>query len=146
MRQKLWHEEASWIWASGYDDTSREGKICLFRRLFTLPDAQKDACELKVSADTRYRLFVNGTSVSIGPCKSFPGRWYYETVDIQPYLRQGPNVISAQVLRFSDKHAGSLSLMRTALPGLIVHCTVQVSVIMSGPASLAVWSLSRSIK
>lgn len=125
MRQKLWHEEASWIWASGYDDTSREGKICLFRRLFTLPDAQKDACELKVSADTRYRLFVNGTSVSIGPCKSFPGRWYYETVDIQPYLRQGPNVISAQVLRFSDKHAGSLSLMRTALPGLIVHCTVQ---------------------
>ncbi|KXJ85636.1 Six-hairpin glycosidase-like protein [Microdochium bolleyi] len=125
MRVSPWYESARWIWVPDYDDTSPEGKICLFRRAFELAAGQHEPCILKVSADTRYELHVNDVRVSVGPCKSYPGRWYYETLNIQPFLRQGPNVISVRVLRFSDKHAGSLSLMRTSLPGLIVHCDVQ---------------------
>jgi hypothetical protein len=127
MRQPHWYESANWIWVADYNDTSAEGKVCLFRREFVLSAAQTEPCLLQVSADTRYRLYVNNIRASIGPCKSYPERWYYETVDIQPYLRVGTNVITATVLRFSDKHPGSLSFARTALPGLIVHCEVQVS-------------------
>jgi hypothetical protein len=127
MRQSPWYESANWIWVADYDDTSAEGKLCLFRRRFQLSEAQTEPCLLRVSADTRYRLYVNNIGVSIGPCKSYPEKWYYETVDIQPFLRKGANTITATVLRFSDKHVGSLSLSRTALPGLIVYCEVQVS-------------------
>ncbi|KAK0383022.1 hypothetical protein NLU13_8938 [Sarocladium strictum] len=125
QRQPSWWEAANWVWVSDFDDTRPEGQTCLFRRRFVLEAPQTEPCPLRVSADTRYRLYVNNVSISVGPCKSHPGRWYYETVDIQPYLRRGANVIGAVVLRFSDKHAGSLSLMRTSLPGLIVHCEVQ---------------------
>jgi len=126
MRQPPWWQSANWIWVTGFNDTNPEGQTCLFRRQFVLAAQQTEPCPLRVSADTRYRLYVNNVSVSVGPCKSHPGRWYYETVDIQPYLVQGVNVIGAVVLRFSDRHVGSLSLMRTVLPGLIVHCEVQV--------------------
>ncbi|KAL2214694.1 Six-hairpin glycosidase [Sarocladium strictum] len=125
MRQPPWWQSANWIWVTGFNDTNPEGQTCLFRRQFVLAAQQTEPCSLRVSADTRYRLYVNNVSVSVGPCKSHPGRWYYETVDIQPYLVQGVNVIGAVVLRFSDRHVGSLSLMRTVLPGLIVHCEVQ---------------------
>jgi alpha-L-rhamnosidase len=50
-----------------------------------------------VSADNRYRLFVNGTSVSSGPQRSDVAHWKFETVDIAPQLRAGRNVIAAVV-------------------------------------------------
>lgn len=121
MPSRKWHDEACWIWAQGYDDTSPEGKITLFKRDFKIQDLPVLPTVIRVSADTRYCLYVNGVRVSVGPCKSYPERWYFETVNIRPFLRPGENVLSAKVLRFSDKHPGSLSLTRTANPGLIVH-------------------------
>jgi alpha-L-rhamnosidase len=118
--------EAKWIWIPGYDDTSPEGQIVLFRRTFNLSRQRIDPVFLKISADTRYRLFVNGHSVSFGPCKSYPGRWYYETVNISDQLHEGLNSISARVLRFSSAHPGSFSLSRGPFPGLIVDCSIEV--------------------
>jgi alpha-L-rhamnosidase len=57
-----------------------------------------------VSADNRYRLYVNGTDVaylydrvSSGPQRSDVTHWRYETVDLAPHLRRGRNVIAAVV-------------------------------------------------
>jgi hypothetical protein len=57
-----------------------------------------------VSADNRYRLYVNGGDVaylydrvSSGPQRSDVTHWRYETVDIAPHLRPGRNVIAAVV-------------------------------------------------
>ena len=50
-----------------------------------------------VSADNRYRLFVNGAQVSSGPQRSDVTHWRYETVDLTPHLRAGRNVIAALV-------------------------------------------------
>ena len=50
-----------------------------------------------VSADNRYRLFVNGQPVSSGPQRSDLMHWRYETVDLAPYLHQGRNVLAALV-------------------------------------------------
>lgn len=119
-------EEAKWIWVPDFDDTIDPGQFVLFRKPFNLDEVPTQECLLHVSADTRYRLFLNGQSVSFGPCKSYPTRWYYETVDIGPFLIKGENVLSAKVLRFSPSHPGGLSMTRTALPGLIVHCKINV--------------------
>jgi hypothetical protein len=50
-----------------------------------------------VSADNRYRLYVNGTQVSSGPQRSDVNHWRYETLDLAPHLRSGRNVVAAVV-------------------------------------------------
>ena len=50
-----------------------------------------------VSADNRYRLYVNGASVATGPQRADVAHWRYETVDLAPHLRIGRNVIAAVV-------------------------------------------------
>jgi len=55
---------------------------------------------IHVSADNRYYLLVNGKSVSRGPCRGDLNRWFFETVDIAPFLHAGENVIAAIVWNF----------------------------------------------
>ena len=50
-----------------------------------------------VSADNRYRLYVNGEQVASGPQRSDVTHWKYETVDLAPRLRAGRNVVAAIV-------------------------------------------------
>ena len=67
-----------------------------FRRVFEL-NATPSSFVVHVSADNRYRLYVNGQQVSSGPQRSDVMHWRYETVDLAPQLRAGRNVIAALV-------------------------------------------------
>ena len=127
MSSSSWKDEAQWIWVPDFDDNVDSGKFVLFRKVFHLRTANVPNGIIKVSGDTRYRLFVNGKSVSFGPCKSYPSRWYYETVDISTFLVEGENVLSAKVLRFSNNTAGNSSMMRAHIPGFFLHGTIDVS-------------------
>jgi hypothetical protein len=50
-----------------------------------------------VSADNRYKLFVNDSLVSLGPARGDVAHWKYATIDLAPYLRPGGNCIAAMV-------------------------------------------------
>jgi hypothetical protein len=105
-----------WIWASDwtYAD-SEKPKIVLFRKVVKIKkDGQN--CLVNISADSRYRLFVNGVSVCAGPCKGDANVWYYETVDLSEYLVDGENVITASVLRYPTDGGYNVSVWRTPLP------------------------------
>jgi alpha-L-rhamnosidase len=114
--------KAQWIWLPGFEDSDVDvpGRFVLFRKTVELATKPPGPCLIHVSADTRYRLFVNSKSVAFGPCKSYPSRWYYETVDIAEHLTVGTNVITARVLRFFPDQIGSTSLMRANVPGFIL--------------------------
>ena len=51
-----------------------------------------------ISANSRYRLWVNGQPVLSGPCRSSGFVRYFDTVELGSYLQPGQNVIAAQVL------------------------------------------------
>lgn len=119
-------EKCKWIWTANYDDSAAHGQFVLFRKCFTLAQTPVSENLLYVSADTRYRLYLNGESISFGPAKSYLSRWYYDTVNITPYLKPGVNVLAAKVLRFSSSHDGCVSMIRSALPGLILSCEIEV--------------------
>lgn len=119
-------DKCQWIWKPGYDDAALQGQFVLFRKKFTLSQVPASESLLHVSADTRYRLFLNGESISFGPAKSYLSQWYYDTINITPHLKSGVNVLAAKVLRFSNAHDGCVSMIRSALPGLIVGCKVEV--------------------
>ena len=52
---------------------------------------QPASLKAAITANSRYRLWVNGHPVLSGPCKGDRYRHYYENIDLSDYLRQGIN-------------------------------------------------------
>ncbi|HEX4373434.1 MAG TPA: alpha-L-rhamnosidase N-terminal domain-containing protein, partial [Puia sp.] len=72
-----------------------------FRKTFSL-DEKPSSFIINISADNRYRLFVNGKSVCTGPARSDLANWNFETVDVSSYLQKGNNIIAATVWNFAE--------------------------------------------
>jgi len=85
---------ASWITAPGAADS--EVGLFLFRKKVDLASVPS-SFEVHLSADNRYKLYVNEQLVSVGPAWGDIKHWNYETVDLAPYLRPGQNIIAAKV-------------------------------------------------
>jgi len=84
-----------------------------FRRSFNLQEKPASFI-VHVSADNRYRLFVNGTAISAGPARGDLPHWRFETVDIAPYLHSGKNVLAAQVWNFAEYAPVAQMMYKTA--------------------------------
>ncbi|MEY3433113.1 MAG: hypothetical protein RL131_1049, partial [Bacteroidota bacterium] len=85
---------ASWI--SCPEAPQRDYGVYHFRKQFKIDTLKKNFI-VHVSADNRYRLFVNGTAVCSGPARGDLYNWYFETIDIAPYLKEGQNTVAALV-------------------------------------------------
>ena len=85
---------ASWVASAGAPGDSFT--VFHARRAFHLPRVPAHFV-VHVSADNRYRLYVNGVQVSSGPQRSDVTHWRYETIDLAPKLHAGRNVIAALV-------------------------------------------------
>jgi len=67
---------------------------------------------IHITADNRYSLFVNGESVCSGPARGDLSQWYYETIDIKPFLKYGTNLIAVIVWNMGEfKPVAQISLM-----------------------------------
>ncbi|KAE9379664.1 glycoside hydrolase family 78 protein [Stipitochalara longipes BDJ] len=119
--------QANWIWASDWIDSSKRntaGRIVRFRREFSIPSTATHAL-LHFSADTRYKLYVNGVRIAVGPARSSLLIWYYDSLDITPYLRSGNNEIQFEVLRYFASSRSAMPFERTTHPGLTVVGSVK---------------------
>ena len=77
-------------------ESSREFSRCMFRRTFDVEVLPAEA-PTRISADSRYVLWVNGQEVGRGPARSQPYRQRYDSYDLAPYLSAGRNVIAVLV-------------------------------------------------
>ena len=100
--------QASWIWTPGLagDQTA------MFRKEITLDDVPAQVSAW-MTADSVYRLYINGRLVSRGPVdigydytvaaekrdinEVSTKRWFYDHRDLTPYFTKGRNVITAEV-------------------------------------------------
>ena len=72
-----------------------------------------------ISANCRYKLWCNGIFVNLGPAKGDDRVWYYDTLDLAPYLQAGGNVLAVQVLYYpAGASFGNHSLFRAGRSGL----------------------------
>lgn len=92
--QPVHNWSANWIAMPG--QTGTEYGIYYFRKNITL-DVTPSTFKVYVSADNRYKLYVNEQLVSSGPARGDMYSWYYEIVDLAPYLKKGKNTIAALV-------------------------------------------------
>jgi hypothetical protein len=96
VNQKLLQNHWTASWISSPDIAPRDYGVYHFRKTFDL-QAIPEKFIINITADNRYRLFVNGKAVSSGPARGDLYNWYFETVDIAPFLVSGKNVIAALV-------------------------------------------------
>jgi alpha-L-rhamnosidase len=85
---------ASWIW-------SRQGKYgpgglnynqtVIARKRFVVESARQAL--ISITADSFYRLRINGAWVNDGPCRSWPEHYQYDVIDVTGYLKPGENEI-----------------------------------------------------
>ena len=93
--------QAQWIWI----DAAQSPAVAMIRKEIALEEAPVRVAAW-ITADTRYRLWINGRLVSRGPVDmgrdyqgGSTGRWFYDCRDLTPFFHKGANVIAAEVFR-----------------------------------------------
>lgn len=107
-----WQWDASWI--SPVTNTPQAYGIYLFRKQFSLLNYSGPFI-IHLSADNYYRLYVNGRFAGMGPARSDLANWYYETMDISPYLKYGDNSLAIEVINYGPARPQGQFTKGTAL-------------------------------
>ena len=84
--------QARWIWLSGEHSPA----VAMFRKEVTLAETPARVAAW-LTADMKYRLYVNGRLVSRGPVdmgRDYAGgdthRWFYDFRDLTPFFPRAP--------------------------------------------------------
>jgi alpha-L-rhamnosidase len=100
-------------WINAKNETGRDYGVFYFRKSIDLA-AKPTSFIVNVSADNRYKLYVNGTLVSVGPARGDTYYWNYEKIDLAPYLIAGKNTVSAIVWNEAELRPEAQISLRTA--------------------------------
>lgn len=123
---KEYMKNSNWIWNPRWSAEDKDTpRIMLFRKKVELAE-EPWAGRIRISADTKYKLYINGRLAEVGPSRGDHQIWFYDTVDILPWLKKGVNIIGVSVLRYpEDPAAGNHGMFRTPLPGLFVQGEIE---------------------
>jgi hypothetical protein len=77
---------AEWITMPGIEGS--EYGVYYFRKTIDVATVPEKLI-IHVSADNRYRLYINGKLVSWGPAAGDLYHWNYETIDVSKFLKEG---------------------------------------------------------
>ncbi|MFO7956301.1 MAG: alpha-L-rhamnosidase C-terminal domain-containing protein [Candidatus Brocadiia bacterium] len=116
LGRKVDNWRAAWAWT---EERGGPGlTVRRFRRTFEL-DRVPEKFIVAVSADSRYRLWVNERLIGRGPLKGTLNRYHYEVYDLAPHLTEGRNAIAADVHWFGE-HAPT-SEVHSGRPGFLLQ-------------------------
>ena len=87
--------------------------VFLFRNEFRL-DRAPESLLVHLSADNRYKLWVNGQMVTTGPAKGSFNYWRYESIDLGPWLKEGDNVLAVEVFNLGEERPAAMFSRLTA--------------------------------
>jgi len=95
--------EPAWIWL----EHPFEMRECYarFRRTFDLA-AIPSGAKLRITADSRYRLYVNGRFAGYGPARSYPHRMVVDEIEVSGFLQKGANILAVMVYQPGYSHFG----------------------------------------
>ena len=109
-----WQAEYCWSAARGGPGLT----VRQFRLAFTL-EVVPETLLIHVTADSRYKLHVNGVLLGRGPLKGTLGTYHVETYELAPHLGPGGNVLAAEVRWYGENTP--MSEVHACQPGWLVH-------------------------
>ena len=90
-------KDCSWITSKVAEGSANQ--LYYFKKEFDLKTV-KDA-RVDISAQARYKLYINDSLVGIGPCKGTREKTFFDTIDVTNHLRVGTNKIFVEVLQLA---------------------------------------------
>lgn len=139
---------ARWVWDREAPETPSNSYF-LFRGEFSV-DRQSDhdghadpaaGLRLFITAETRYRVLVNGRQIGEGPPPSPPHYQYYDSYDLTPHVILGANCL-AVIVHFVGNEAGR-ELTRGGLLAEVTDTDGRV-VAATGAAGGPEWRMQRA--
>jgi alpha-L-rhamnosidase len=109
---------ARWIWLPS--QRTLPNTFLLFRREVTLNSPPRRATGF-ITADSRYRLSVNGQRVQWGPAPCDPRSLDVDPIDLTTLLKSGKNVLAVEVLHYGHGDG----TWPAGKPGLIFQLTIE---------------------
>ena len=109
--------QGKWIWTSDSLPSGKDGQWVNMRKTFTL-NSVPSSVEARISVDSRYWMWINGEmAVYEGQLKGGPDQhsWYYDVVDIAPYLKEGENTIAILACYWGFQSASTVPTGKQAL-------------------------------
>ena len=97
-----------------------------------------DVVELLISADARYKLWLNGQFVARGPARSYPHSQSFDRLDLSAAWQKGDNLLAVQVYQPGYSH---FSYVHRAVSGLLAALLVNGSQQLVSDAS---WHVRRN--
>jgi len=96
--KRLFNRQTKWIWLPRPSSRRRNTYVC-FRRSFSIKGPVRSG-ELRITADSRYEVYINGHWLGHGPIRAFPSLWPVDIYDVRHLLKPGKNVIAVLVHHF----------------------------------------------
>ncbi|MBP3496009.1 MAG: alpha-L-rhamnosidase N-terminal domain-containing protein [Clostridia bacterium] len=88
-------KDCNWITKNGAG--AHDMQIYYFKKSFDLKVVK--AATIEISAQARYKLYINGQRIGVGPCKGSREKTFFDTYDITNVLTVGENEIFVEVLQ-----------------------------------------------
>ena len=107
-----------WMWLPNWKPLEGETAVkAVFLRKF-LCDETDVGC-IQISADSKYKLYVNDVFVNYGPARGDRQVWFYDEIDLSKYIHNGMNTIRVEVLYYQNPEKNAnYGIFHTPFPGL----------------------------
>ncbi|KAJ4113859.1 hypothetical protein NW768_011389 [Fusarium equiseti] len=133
--------DTSWMWYPNFHENVPDtaGRFVHFRKTVFVHKEIPTSLMVSITADTRYKLYINSKLLAFGPVKGDAALWFYDEVDISPYLHTGHNLISIHVLRLFHGTSYGTSFLRLGSGGVRIKASTDDPFWSSELCSSALW-------
>lgn len=99
------------------------GKVFQVRKTFEVTDTAA-LRRVHVSADSKYKLWVNGVPAGRGPARFDPQHQMYDTLDLSDLVKPGRNTIAAEIIYWGpgEPSRGGPIFQMSARAGFLLQC------------------------
>ncbi|MFH1741993.1 MAG: alpha-L-rhamnosidase C-terminal domain-containing protein [bacterium] len=114
------------VWTAHWLDAGPEihddamGRVFYLRKQFTTEDPQAFK-RVYVSADSKYKMWINGRPAARGPQLFDPNHQVYDTLDLSSLIVRGVNLIAVQIIYWGDQSRDSPFFQFSAHPAFVLE-------------------------
>ena len=110
--------QAHWIAPGAELSAQSISRVFYLRKEFTVEDPSQYKLAY-ISADSKYKLWLNGVPAARGPQRYDPKHHRYDTIDLSSNIKKGKNLIAVEVIYWG--HGGPIFQM-SVQPGFVLEC------------------------